>query len=138
MTGWVKATVRRLLADFESGTPKWRLAQQYSISQSSVKRLLRECRTKEFESRLHHRVNGGLTCIFPARRSLSTPSAIVAKAVSSKLCRVRRPASRTASTYRHPGCTCGDGERVVVRLKFQSANMRSGDVTSGYVLCSPR
>jgi hypothetical protein len=33
--------VRQLVAAFTSGTPKWKLAEQYGISLSSVKRLLR-------------------------------------------------------------------------------------------------
>jgi transposase len=37
--------VHRLVADFESGTPKWKLAQRYGISESSVKRLIRRYRT---------------------------------------------------------------------------------------------
>jgi hypothetical protein len=37
-----EATVSRLVGDFQSGTPKWKLAQQYGISESSVKRLIRQ------------------------------------------------------------------------------------------------
>ncbi|GAB3001896.1 hypothetical protein LWP59_34555 [Amycolatopsis acidiphila] len=39
------ADVRLLVQAFEQGTPKWKLAEQYGISESSVKRLLRAHRT---------------------------------------------------------------------------------------------
>lgn len=34
--------IRQLISDFQSGTPKWKLAEQYGISLSSVKRVLRK------------------------------------------------------------------------------------------------
>jgi hypothetical protein len=39
-----EADVRLLVTAFESGTPKWKLAEQYGISESSVKRLVRRHR----------------------------------------------------------------------------------------------
>lgn len=45
-----EATVRRLVADFDTGAPKSKLAQQYGISQSSIKRLVRQYGIKRFES----------------------------------------------------------------------------------------
>lgn len=39
-----EADVRLLVQAFEGGTPKWKLAEQYGISESSVKRLLRRHR----------------------------------------------------------------------------------------------
>jgi hypothetical protein len=39
-----EADVRRMVKAFESGTPKWKLAEQHAISESSVKRLLRRHR----------------------------------------------------------------------------------------------
>lgn len=39
-----QADVRLLVKAFESGTPKWKLAEQHGISESSVKRLLRQYR----------------------------------------------------------------------------------------------
>ncbi|HKS46175.1 MAG TPA: hypothetical protein VJT49_13895, partial [Amycolatopsis sp.] len=35
------AEIRLLIDAFERGTPKWKLAEQYAISESSIKRLLR-------------------------------------------------------------------------------------------------
>jgi hypothetical protein len=35
--------VSELIEAFRAGTPKWRLAEQYGISLSSVKRLVRNC-----------------------------------------------------------------------------------------------
>lgn len=40
------ADVHQLVKAFESGTPKWKLAEQYGISESSVKRLIRRHRTR--------------------------------------------------------------------------------------------
>lgn len=42
-----EADVRRLVAAFEGGTPKWKLAEQYGISESSVKRLIRRHRAEQ-------------------------------------------------------------------------------------------
>lgn len=39
--------VRLLVVAFEGGTPKWKLAEQYGVSESSVKRLLRRHRAEE-------------------------------------------------------------------------------------------
>jgi hypothetical protein len=41
------ANIRLLVAAFERGTPKWKLAEQYSISESSVKRLVRKHRAAQ-------------------------------------------------------------------------------------------
>jgi hypothetical protein len=40
------ADVRSLVTAFEHGTPKWKLAEQYGISESSVKRLIRSHRAE--------------------------------------------------------------------------------------------
>lgn len=39
-----EADMRLLVEAFESGTPKWKLAEQYGVSESSVKRLVRKHR----------------------------------------------------------------------------------------------
>lgn len=39
-----EADVRLLVQAFQGGTPKWKLAEQYGISESSVKRALRRHR----------------------------------------------------------------------------------------------
>jgi hypothetical protein len=41
------ADIRMLVAAFERGTPKWKLAEQYGISESSVKRLIRSHRAEQ-------------------------------------------------------------------------------------------
>jgi predicted DNA binding protein len=41
------ADIRVLVAAFERGTPKWKLAEQYGISESSVKRLVRKHRAAQ-------------------------------------------------------------------------------------------
>lgn len=40
-----KADVQRLVEAFQGGTPKWKLAEQYGISASSVQRLVRKHRS---------------------------------------------------------------------------------------------
>ncbi|HVI69250.1 MAG TPA: hypothetical protein VM581_02220 [Magnetospirillaceae bacterium] len=40
-----EAVVRKLVAQFQAGTPKWKLAEEFGISESSVKRVLRAHRT---------------------------------------------------------------------------------------------
>lgn len=42
-----EADARLLVGAFEHGTPKWKLAEQYGISESSVKRLLRKHRADQ-------------------------------------------------------------------------------------------
>ena len=42
-----EADIRLLIAAFESGTPKWKLAEHYGISESSVKRLVRKHRAQQ-------------------------------------------------------------------------------------------
>jgi hypothetical protein len=44
-------TVRELVEAFQAGTPKWRLAAEYEISLSSVKRLVRTVRPTSSPSR---------------------------------------------------------------------------------------
>jgi transposase len=39
--------MRLLVQAFESGTPKWKLAEQYGVSESSVKRLVRRHRKQQ-------------------------------------------------------------------------------------------
>jgi hypothetical protein len=41
------ADTRLIVKAFEQGTPKWKLAEQYGISESSVKRLVRASRTAQ-------------------------------------------------------------------------------------------
>ncbi|HJP68130.1 MAG TPA: hypothetical protein VJ846_04435, partial [Sphingomicrobium sp.] len=41
------AEIRLLIDAFERGTPKWKLAEQYAISESSIKRLLRKHRAEQ-------------------------------------------------------------------------------------------
>lgn len=41
-----QADIRELVSAFQSGTPKWKLAEQYGISLSSVKRVLRKHGTR--------------------------------------------------------------------------------------------
>lgn len=38
--------IRTMVADFQAGEPSWRLAEQYGIGQTSVKRILRERRAR--------------------------------------------------------------------------------------------
>lgn len=42
-----EADMRLLVDAFESGTPKWKLAEQYGVSESSVKRLVRRHRKEQ-------------------------------------------------------------------------------------------
>lgn len=46
-----EADMRLLVDAFESGTPKWKLAEQYGVSESSVKRLVRRHR-QEYAAQL--------------------------------------------------------------------------------------
>jgi len=48
------ADVRSLVVAFQSGTPKWKLAEQYGISESSVKRLVRKHRADRESSTQAH------------------------------------------------------------------------------------
>jgi hypothetical protein len=45
------ANIRLLVTAFEDGTPKWKLAEQYGISESSVKRLVRKHRAAQLQPR---------------------------------------------------------------------------------------
>ncbi|MFJ8966493.1 hypothetical protein ACIRG5_44575 [Lentzea sp. NPDC102401] len=42
-----EADMRLLVEAFESGIPKWKLAEQYGVSESSVKRLVRRHRQQQ-------------------------------------------------------------------------------------------